>query len=61
MSADLMNQDGSQGKDAIFRCRAVEIWDAILGRDDRLVAKLTSAVEKLDVSFAAIIGTPCRR
>ena len=32
--------------------------DAILGRDDRLVAKLTSAVEKLDVSFAAIIGTP---
>lgn len=25
----------------------------ILGRDDRLVAKLTSAVEKLDVSFAS--------
>lgn len=32
--------------------------DAILGRDDRLVAKLTDAAEKLDVTFAAVIGTP---
>lgn len=32
--------------------------DAILGRDDRLVEKLTDAAEKLDVRFAAIIGTP---
>ena len=32
--------------------------DAILGRDDRLVAKLADACEKLDVTFAAVIGTP---
>lgn len=32
--------------------------DAILGRDDRLVAKLADATEKLDVTFAAVIGTP---
>lgn len=31
---------------------------AILGRDDRLVAKLADACEKLDVTFAAVIGTP---
>ena len=31
--------------------------DAILGRDDRLVAKLADAAEKLDVTFAAVIGT----
>lgn len=32
--------------------------DAILGRDDRLVAKLADAAEKLDVTFVAVIGTP---
>ena len=32
--------------------------DAILGRADRLVAKLADAAEKLDVTFAAVIGTP---
>ena len=32
--------------------------DAILGRDDRLLAKLADAAEKLDVTFAAVIGTP---
>lgn len=32
--------------------------DAILGRDDRVVAKLADAAEKLDVTFAAVIGTP---
>ena len=32
--------------------------DAILGRDDRLVAKLADAATKLDAKFAAIIGTP---
>ena len=32
--------------------------DAIIGRDDRLVAKLADAAEKLDVTFAAVIGTP---
>lgn len=32
--------------------------DAILGRDDKLVEKLAMAAEKIDASFAAIIGTP---
>ena len=32
--------------------------DAILGRDDRLVAKLADAAEKVDATFAAVIGTP---
>ena len=32
--------------------------DAILGRDDKLVAELRSAAEKLDAAFAAVIGTP---
>lgn len=32
--------------------------DAILGRDDRLIAKLADAAKKLDVTFAAVIGTP---
>ena len=32
--------------------------DAILGRDDRLVAKLEDAARKVDATFAAVIGTP---
>lgn len=32
--------------------------DAILGRDDRLVAKLADAAKKLQAKFAAVIGTP---
>ena len=32
--------------------------DAILGRDDRLVAKLADAAQKVDATFAAVIGTP---
>ena len=44
-------------KSAIFSA-GLRDMDAILGRDDRLVAKLSDAVGKLDVSFAAIIGTP---
>ena len=32
--------------------------DAILGRDDKLVAELLDAAEKIDVRFAAIVGTP---
>lgn len=32
--------------------------DAILGRDDRLVAKLADAAKKLEAKFAAVIGTP---
>ena len=32
--------------------------DAILGRDDRLVAKLVDAAVKVEAGFAAVIGTP---
>ncbi|MCD8082092.1 MAG: nitrogenase molybdenum-iron protein [Clostridiales bacterium] len=44
-------------KSAIFSA-GLRDMDAILGRDDRLVDKLAQAAEKLDVSFAAVIGTP---
>ena len=40
-------------KSAIFRD-----MDAILGRDDRLVAKLADVVQKIDATFVAVIGTP---
>ena len=32
--------------------------DAILGRDDKLVAELVDAAGKIDARFAAIVGTP---
>lgn len=32
--------------------------DAILGRDDRLVAKLADAAKKVEAKFAVVIGTP---
>ena len=32
--------------------------DAIMGRDDKLVAEVADAVTKMDVSFVAIVGTP---
>ncbi len=32
--------------------------DAILGRDDRLIAKLQETARKIDANFAAVIGTP---
>ena len=44
-------------RSAVF-CAGLRDMDAILGRDDRLVAKLADAAEKLDVTFAAVIGTP---
>ena len=44
-------------KSALFSA-GLRDMDAILGRDDRLVAKLADAVTKLDAKFAAIIGTP---
>lgn len=44
-------------KSAIFSA-GLRDMDAILGRDDRLVAKLSDAAGKLEASFAAIIGTP---
>ena len=46
-----------ESKSALFSA-GLRDMDAILGRDDRLVAKLADAVTKLDAKFAAIIGTP---
>ena len=44
-------------KSAVFSA-GLRDMDAILGRDDRLVAKLVDAAEKVEASFAAVIGTP---
>ena len=46
-----------ESKSALFSA-GLRDMDAILGRDDKLVAKLADAVTKLDAKFAAIIGTP---
>ena len=43
-------------KSAVFSA-GLRDMDAILGRDDRLVAKLVDAAEKVEAGFAAIIGT----
>ena len=44
-------------KSAIFSA-GLRDMDAILGRDDRLVAKLADVVQKIDATFVAVIGTP---
>ena len=44
-------------KSAIFSA-GLRDMDAILGRDDSLVAKLADAAEKVDAAFTAVIGTP---
>lgn len=44
-------------KSAVFSA-GLRDMDAILGRDDRLVAKLVDAAEKVVAGFAAVIGTP---
>ena len=44
-------------RSAIFSA-GLRDMDAILGRDDRLVAKLADAAEKIDANFTAVIGTP---
>lgn len=44
-------------KSAIFSA-GLRDMDAILGRDDRLIEKLKDTAQKVDASFAAIIGTP---
>lgn len=46
-----------ENKSAVFSA-GLRDMDAILGRDDRLVAKLKDAADKVEASFAAIIGTP---
>lgn len=47
----------STQKSAVFSA-GLRDMDAILGRDDRLVSKLSDAARKLDADFAAIVGTP---
>lgn len=44
-------------KSAVFSA-GLRDMDAILGRDDRLIAKLRDAVSKTDAAFTAFIGTP---
>lgn len=44
-------------KSAVFSA-GLRDMDAILGRDDRLVAKLVDAAENVEAGFAAVIGTP---
>ena len=44
-------------KSAVFSA-GLRDMDAILGRDDRLVAKLVDAAKKVEAGFAAVIGTP---
>ena len=44
-------------KSAVFSA-GLRDMDAILGRDDRLVAKLVDVAEKVEAGFAAVIGTP---
>ncbi len=44
-------------KSAIFSA-GLRDMDAILGRDDQLVAKLADAAEKIRPAFASVIGTP---
>ena len=44
-------------KSAVFSAGRRDM-DAILGRDDRLVAKLVDTAEKVEAGFAAVIGTP---
>ena len=44
-------------KSAVFSA-GLRDMDAILGRDDLLVQKITEAAEKIDAGFVAIIGTP---
>ena len=44
-------------RSAIFSA-GLRDMDAIMGRDDKLVAEVADAVTKMDVAFVAIVGTP---
>lgn len=46
-----------QQKSAVFSA-GLRDMDAILGRDELLVKKMAEAAEKMDLNFAALIGTP---
>lgn len=47
----------SMMRSAVFSA-GLRDMDAILGRDDRLVAELADAARKIEANFAAIVGTP---
>ena len=47
----------NQRRSAIFSA-GLRDMDAIMGRDDKLVAELADAARKIDARFAAIVGTP---
>ncbi|MCH3967160.1 MAG: nitrogenase component 1 [Atopobiaceae bacterium] len=47
----------STRRSAIFSA-GLRDMDAIMGRDDRLVAKLASAADRIEASFVALVGTP---
>ena len=46
------------GKPGAVFSAGLRDMDAILGRDDKLIDKLADAASRMDVSFAAIVGTP---
>ena len=48
---------GKGARSAVFSA-GLRDMDAILGRDDRLVEKLTDAARQIPASFASIVGTP---
>lgn len=47
----------STTRSAVFSA-GLRDMDAILGRDDKLVAELADAARKIDANFAAVVGTP---
>ena len=47
----------STQRSAVFSA-GLRDMDAILGRDDRLIQKLTDVSRRIDANFAAVIGTP---
>jgi nitrogenase molybdenum-iron protein alpha/beta subunit len=46
-----------ESRSAVFSA-GLRDMDAILGRDDKLIAKLKLAADEIDAPFAAVIGTP---
>ena len=46
-----------ESRSAVFSA-GLRDMDAILGRDELLASKIKSAVERIDINFVAVIGTP---
>ncbi|HSV56735.1 MAG TPA: hypothetical protein VLH39_06470 [Magnetospirillaceae bacterium] len=47
------------GSSPIF-CSGLREFDAVLGNDEKLLAKLASAQAHVQAPFAAVIGSPCQ-